>query len=181
LTDSTPFSTFQHVDSTPFNGFQHPTELLALTLRELGLTRPLLANRFHSSSRKVFVMDSETINGRSRKRGGGRAYRSRLEPFVDFIRAQRQQRKTWQEIAESLNTEKGCAITFQGLHQFYRRYVKRQARPHWENGNMPEVLPPARPASRPEANRPILAEIPAARPFRQPNPEDIKLNDPTEL
>jgi len=128
-------------------------------------------------------MDSETKNGRSRERGGGRAYRSRLEPFVDFIRAQRQQRKTWQEIAESLNSEKGCAITFQGLHQFYRRYVKRQARPHWEGGNMP-ILPPAHPhvaASRPESMRSIVAAIPTARPFRRPNRDNIKLNDPTEL
>jgi len=67
------------------------------------------------------------------------------------------------------------------LHQFYRRYVKRQARPHWENGNKPEVLPPARPANRPPASRPMLAVMPAIRPFRQPNPDDIKLNDPTEL
>jgi hypothetical protein len=129
-------------------------------------------------------MDSETKNGRSQKRGGGRAYHSRLEPFADFIRAQRQQRKTWQEISERLHIEKGCAITFQGLHQFYRRYVKRQARPHWEDGNMPQVLPPAHPdipASRLELMRPIVAAIPTARPFRRPNRDNIKLNDPTEL
>ena len=67
------------------------------------------------------------------KRGGGRAYRSRLESFVDFIREQRQQRRTWQEIATWLRTNHGCNITFQGLHQFYRRHLKRQARSHWEN------------------------------------------------
>jgi hypothetical protein len=75
-------------------------------------------------------MDSETKNER---RGGGRAYRSRLESFVEFIRERRQQRRTWQEIATLLRTEKGCSITFQGLHQFYRRYLKRQARSHWES------------------------------------------------
>jgi hypothetical protein len=74
-------------------------------------------------------MDSETKN---KRRGGGRAYRSRLESFAEFIREQRQQRKTWQEIAARLRTEKDCVITFQGLHQFYRRYLKRQARSHWE-------------------------------------------------
>lgn len=129
-------------------------------------------------------MDSETRNGRNGKCGGGRAYRSRLEPFVDFIRAQRQQRKTWQEIAERLHIEKRCVITFQGLHQFYRRYVKRQARPHWEDGSKPEGLPPAHPhvpASRPESNRPILAATPAVRPYRQPNPNEINLNDPTKV
>ena len=126
-------------------------------------------------------MNSETTNGRSGK-GGGRAYRSRLEPFVDFIRAQRQQRQTWQEIADRLRMEKGCAITFQGLHQFYRRYVKRQARPHWEGE--PVLSHPPHPqvaASRPESKQAILAAIPEARPFRQPNPDNINLNDPTKL
>jgi hypothetical protein len=62
--------------------------------------------------------------------------------------------------------------------------VKRQARPHWEDGQGPEVVPPARPhvsASGPESKRPMLAAIPVARPFRRPNPNDIKLNDPTKL
>jgi ribonucleotide reductase alpha subunit len=75
-------------------------------------------------------MDSETKN---KRRGGGRAYRSRLELFAEFIREQRQQRRTWQEIAARLRTEKDCVITFQGLHQFYRRYLKRQARSNWES------------------------------------------------
>jgi hypothetical protein len=79
-------------------------------------------------------MDLETKNRRQTKHGGGRAYRSRLESFVEFIRQQRQQRRTWQEIAAQLRGEKDCAITFQGLHQFYRRYLKRQNRPHWEAG-----------------------------------------------
>src|SRR5215469_13985814 len=124
-------------------------------------------------------MDTETKNGRF---GGGRAYRSRLKPFVDFIRAQRQQRKTWQEIAELLLSEKGCVITFQGLHQFYRRYVKRQARPHWEDKSV--LSQPAHPkviAIKPASNRPTVAAIPAARPFRQPNPENINLNDLTKI
>jgi hypothetical protein len=45
------------------------------------------------------------------KHGGGRAFHSRLEPYADFIREQRQRRKTWKEIADLLQTEKGCAIT----------------------------------------------------------------------
>ncbi len=95
-------------------------------------------------------MDSETKN---KRRGGGRAYRSRLESFVEFIREQRQQRRTWQEIAARLRTEKGCAITFQGLHQFYRRYLKRQARSHWENeaatAQPAKVKPPATTTTNP--------------------------------
>jgi len=128
-------------------------------------------------------MDSETKNGRSGKHGGGRAYRSRLEPFVDLIREQRQRRKTWSEIAERLRTEKSCAITFQGLHQFYRRYLKRQVRPHWEDSSV--VAQPTRPnlsGYAPEPGRKaVIAAVPASRPFRRPNPDNIKLNDPTEL
>ena len=124
-------------------------------------------------------MDSETKNERRTKRGGGRAYRSRLESFVEFIREQRQQRRTWQEIATLLRTEKGCAITFQGLHQFYRRYLKRQARPHWESEAVavqPIAVKPLAPA-----HKPVLAATPAPRSFRKPNADEIKLNDPTKV
>jgi hypothetical protein len=121
-------------------------------------------------------MDSETKNER---RSGGRAYRSRLESFVDFIRAQRQQRKTWQEIATLLRTEKDCSITFQGLHQFYRRYLKRQTRPHWETGAV--MAQPATTKPQTPAHKPVLASTPTPRSFRQPSPEDIKLNDPTNI
>jgi len=119
-------------------------------------------------------MDSETKN---KRHGGGRAYRSRLESFAEFIREQRQQRRTWQEITMSLRTEKGCSITFQGLHQFYRRYLKRLARHHWENEVVtaqPVTVIPQTPA-----RKPVLAVTTAPRPFRQPNPDKIQLTDPT--
>jgi hypothetical protein len=121
-------------------------------------------------------MDSEA---KKERHGGGRAYRSRLESFVDFIREQRRQRKTWQEIAAQLRTEKGCAITFQGLHQFYRRYLKRQARPHWEGSGVMVQLAPVKPSA--PAHKPVLATTPMPRSYRQPSPENIKLNDPTNL
>jgi hypothetical protein len=123
-------------------------------------------------------MNSETKNGRSRH-GGGRAYHSRLESFVDFIRQQRQQRRTWQEIATLLRTEKGCAITHQGLHQFYRRYLKRKARPHWENAAPAPAMP--LPKVHDQSHQPTLAAIPQPRPFRQPNANEITLNDPTNI
>jgi hypothetical protein len=82
-------------------------------------------------------MNSKSINVKPPvkriRSGGGRPFHSRLEPFTGFIREQRQQRRTWQEIATRLRTEKDCVITSQGLHQFYRRYLKRQARPDWES------------------------------------------------
>jgi hypothetical protein len=124
-------------------------------------------------------MDTETKNGRQMKHGGGRAYRSRLESFVEFIRQQRQQRRTWQEIAAQLRNEKNCAISFQGLHQFYRRYLKRHSRPHWETEAT--MAQPATAKPQPPAHKPMLAATPKGRPFRQPSSENINLNDPTKI
>jgi len=117
-----------------------------------------------------------------RKRsGGGRAFHSRLEPFVDFIREQRQRRRTWKEIAELLRAEKGCVISAQGVHQFWRRYTQRQNRPHWERETA-NALPTPAPDSVSEPPRKIVtASTPAERAFRRPNPRDIKLNDPTKV
>lgn len=130
-------------------------------------------------------MNSETVNEslpiKRKRSGGGRAFHSRLEPFVDFIREQRQRRRTWKEIAELLGAEKGCVISAQGVHQFCRRYLQRQNRPHWEretasafSANAPGPLtgPP---------RRIVTASTPAGRPFRRPNSNDIKLNDPTKV
>ncbi len=132
------------------------------------------------------ALESETIrNAVAARNGGGRAFHSRVEPFVAIIRAQRQQRKTWREIAEWLAVEEGCRITLQGLHQFYRRYVKRQGRHHWEDEGHTLSVPPTlphEPASRPESNRKlVLAAIPASRSFRQPSPDSLNLNDPNKL
>jgi hypothetical protein len=110
------------------------------------------------------------------KRGGGTAFHSRLEPFVDFIRQQRQQRKTWKEIAHLLCAQKGCPITFQGVHQFYRRHLKRLVRPHWERAALAE--PP--PAVMQPRNTP-LASTPPARSFKAVDPARINLNDLTKL
>jgi hypothetical protein len=108
------------------------------------------------------------------KSGGGRAFHSRLETFVDFIREQRQRRRTWKEIAEALHAEKGCTITFQGVHQFYRRYVKLSARPHWERQPaVGQVVVPVRKTPQ--------ASTPSERPFRQPPPDRIQLNDPSNV
>jgi len=105
------------------------------------------------------------------RQGGGRAFHSRLEPFVEFIREQRHRRKTWQEIAEQLRTEKGCSISFQGVYQFYRRFLKRQASPHWERDAVSTTREPGR--------KPVLAALPS-RSFSAPAPETIKFNDLTE-
>jgi hypothetical protein len=126
-------------------------------------------------------MNSAIINDvepAQRKRyGGGRAFHSRLEPFVDFIREQRQRRRTWQEISALLSDEKGCSVTAQGIHQFYRRHLQRRAQTHWEDTPSASKVTTA-PAP---ARKPILAATPPPREVRRPNPDDIKLNDPTKI
>jgi hypothetical protein len=114
--------------------------------------------------------------------GGGRAFHSRLEPFVDFIRDQRQRRRTWQEIAAVLFSEKSCAITAQGVHQFYRRYIQRRAQTHWEETpSVSKAATTTANAAPAPARKPILAATPQSREIRRPNPEDMNLNDPTNI
>ena len=114
--------------------------------------------------------------------GGGRAFHSRLEPFVDFIRDQRQRRRTWQEIAAVLSNEKGCAITSQGVHQFYRRYLHRRAQAHWEETpSVSKAITTQTGIAPAPVRKPILAATPPPREVRRPNPDDIKLNDPTNI
>ena len=130
-------------------------------------------------------MNSETVNDalpvKLKRSGGGRAFHSQLEPFVDFIREQRQRRKTWKEIAAVLRAEKGCVISAQGVHQFCRRYTQRQSWPHWERDTA-NLAPVNAPSSVNEPPRRIVtASTPAERAFRRPHPSDIKLNDPTKV
>ena len=131
-------------------------------------------------------MNSDIINAggppKRKRSGGGRAFHSRLEPFVDFIRELRQRRRTWQEIAAVLFNEKGCPITAQGVHQFYRRHLQRRVQTHWEETSSVSKVTttPANAAPAP-ARKPILAAMPPPREVRRPNPDDIKLNDPTNI
>ncbi len=122
--------------------------------------------------------DSSVTTVKRVKPGGGRAFHSRLEPFVDFIREQRRRRRTWKEIAEALQAGKGCAVTFQGVHQFYRRYLKLSARTHWERA---AASPPTTPPPVEPFRRAPQASIPSQRPFRQPAPNSIQLNDPNQI
>jgi hypothetical protein len=54
-------------------------------------------------------------------------------------------------LAAMLSADKDCSITAQGVHQFYRRYVKRQARPRWESA---PATPPAAPEPAPPSAQP---------------------------
>ncbi len=112
---------------------------------------------------------SETGPMKRKRAGGGRAFHSRLEPFVEFIRQERQRRKTWKEIAAALSAEHACLITAQGVHQFYRRYLRRRAKGHWEDRAGPAELQP--PAPSPSASRAPSRPAPLPPPanFKRPN------------
>ncbi len=100
---------------------------------------------------------------------GGRAFHSILEPHFDFIRELRRRRKTWQEIAELLLSEKGIRVTLYAPYHFYQRQLKRRAKGHWEDeANQTAVLPvlPNQAVSRPPS-RP--SPLPPKRVFNQPN------------
>ena len=105
---------------------------------------------------------SETVQPKR----GGKAFHSILEPHFDFIHQQRQRRKTWHEIAQSLLTEKGINVTLYAPYRFYRRKLKRAAKPNWENNSEAHPTCPNVAASRPQS-RP--APLPQPTPFKQPD------------
>lgn len=105
---------------------------------------------------------------------GGRAYHSVLEPHFDFIRAQRQRRKTWQEIAELFRKEKGIRVTLYAPYHFYRRKLKRAAKPHWENATIDSQ--PAHPSTAASRPQPRPAPLPPASDFKRPDLSKFNLD-----
>lgn len=111
---------------------------------------------------------------------GGKAFQSVLMPHFDFIRDQRQRRKTWQEVTELVFAEKGIRVSLHTVYYFYKRRLKRLGRPHWEDAALSGAG--SGPANASTASqKPILAAMPPQREFRQPKAQDIKLNDPTKV
>jgi hypothetical protein len=105
----------------------------------------------------------------AQRKGGGKPFRSILEPHFEFIRELRQRRKTWRQITELLFTEKGIRVTVFAPYLFYRRKLKRAVKPNWENTGNDSRLPPAHPnvaASRPQSRPSPLPPKPV---FKQPN------------
>ena len=105
---------------------------------------------------------------------GGKAFHSILEPHFDFIHQQRQRRKTWQEIADLLFSEKGVRVTLYAPYRFYRRKLKRAAKPNWENAGNDSRFPSARPDVT--ANRPLSRPAPLPPPQNFQRPDQTKLN-----
>jgi hypothetical protein len=126
-------------------------------------------------------MNLESINAdlpvKRKRSGGGRAFHSRLEPFVDFIREQRQRRRTWKEIATALAGEKNCSITAQGIHQFYRRQLQRHAKGHWEDEANHSKSQPARPSALANRAQSRPAPLPMSSDFKRPNLSTINTEE----
>jgi hypothetical protein len=102
---------------------------------------------------------------------GGRAYHSVLEPHFDFIRAHRQRRKTWQEIAALLFTEKGIRVTLYAPYHFYRRKLKRARQPHWEDSLLESQ--PARPIAAASRPQPRSAPLPPSPAYKRPDRSNL--------
>jgi hypothetical protein len=109
----------------------------------------------------------------AQRKGGGKPFRSILEPHFEFIRELRQRRKTWRQITELLFTEKGIRVTVFAPYLFYRRKLKRAVKPNWENaGNSSEAHPP-----RPD----VTASRPQLRPSPLPPQQNFQRPDQTKL
>jgi hypothetical protein len=126
------------------------------------------ARRFHltltfSYSLPRFFADDlfcPLMTDTTQRKRGGKAFHSILEPHFDFIHHQRQRRKTWQEIADLLLTEKGVRVTLYAPYHFYRRRLKRVS--HWENPSL--------------AAQPSRSSAAASRPQSRPNPLPVEPN-----
>jgi hypothetical protein len=108
---------------------------------------------------------------------GGKAFHSILEPHFDFIRQQRQRRKTWQEIADLLFSEKGIRVTLYAPYHFYRRQLERRAKGHWEDEAKQTSVPLAHPnpaACRPQ---PRQGPLPPSSDFKRPNLSALKTEE----
>jgi hypothetical protein len=109
----------------------------------------------------------------AQRKGGGKPFRSILEPHFEFIRELRQRRKTWRQITELLLTEKGIRVTVYAPYLFYRRKLKRSVKPNWENAGNNSEAQPARPnagVSRPPSRQ---SPLPKPNSFTRPNIKNI--------
>ena len=111
----------------------------------------------------------------AQRKGGGKPFRSILEPHFEFIRELRQRRKTWKQITELLFTEKGIRVTVYAPYLYFRRKLRRVAKPHWENSTNDSQ--PARPiaaASRPQSGS---APLPVQPHFKRPDRSNLNTEE----
>ena len=120
------------------------------------------------------------MNETVQRKRGGKAFQSVLTPHFDFIREQRQRRKTWREIAESLAAEKGIRVCLHTVYYFYKRRLKRLGHPNWDDAAVSSADHQSATAPAP-SQKLILATTPPQREFRRAKDQDINLNDPTKV
>jgi hypothetical protein len=112
-----------------------------------------------------------------KRQRGGRAFHSILEPHFDFIREQRQRRKTWQEIADLLLSVKGIRVTFYAPYHFYRRKLKRMVKPHWEDSPVDSQPDSPNPSASWPQSRP--ASLPVEPAFKRPDIKQLRSDEYT--
>src|ERR1035438_4408446 len=109
----------------------------------------------------------------AQRKGGGKPFRSILEPHFEFIRELRQRRKTWRQITELLLTEKDIRVTVYAQYLFSRRKLKRAPTPNWKNPGNNSQPTPVRPST--------AARRPPARPSPLPLEQNFQRPDQTKL
>jgi hypothetical protein len=109
----------------------------------------------------------------AQRKGGGKPFRSILEPHFEFIRELRQRRKTWRQITELLLTEKGIRVTVFAPYLYYRRKLKRAAKPNWESAANNSEFQPSR--------SDVAASRPQSRPSPLPPQQNFQRPDQTKL
>ena len=114
---------------------------------------------------------------KAQRKGGGKPFRSILEPHFEFIRELRQRRKTWREIAELLLAEKDIRVTFHAPYLFYRRKLKRAAKPHWESAGNNSEFQPNRPNATASRPRPESAPLPPPPTFKRPHRSNLETDE----
>ena len=111
----------------------------------------------------------------AQRKGGGKPFRSILEPHFEFIRDLRQHRKTWRQITELLFTEKGIRVTVYAPYLFFRRKLKRAAKPNWENSTVDSQPPhPSAAASR---LQPHSGPLPPPPIFKRPHRFNLETDE----
>jgi hypothetical protein len=170
-------NTLQRNSTLKIQRRHYPTESSTIAIESVGYPLTIAAGSVLSCALMNLESANVDLPTKRKRYGGGRAFHSQLEPFVELIREQRQRRRTWKEIAAALSSEKICVITAQGVHQFYRRYLQRRAKGHWDEQAEPFESQPARlspAASRPQS-RP--APLPPAPKFNRPDRSNLNTEE----
>ena len=100
---------------------------------------------------------------------GGKAFHSVVESHFDLIHQLRQRRKTWQEIAELLLTEKGIRVTLYAPYRFYRRQLRRRSKGQWEVAKNNSEVHPASPVAAASRPQPRPGPLPPQKNFQRPD------------